>query len=391
MARLGSCQVLVPGQGNVEQIRPFDLDGTFARPDRPRPVRVQPEHGQGHDPACRARTTLGSTWRRTCPAGYRRATAEAFCGRPSARAAGNWRRRAADAQRGVRSSCRPPPGYRALIGVARRAGLLRSERRPDPNTSRSRSAGGPRAGRRGSDAGGRLAPWRARRDNEAVLIDVAQDLGAMPRAIVRRLPDGAAVSELPSVAVEPPFTPSHGDHSSRAWGWVPVRRGPPTRFFIPPPPINHPVIVDVLRWAAPSAGHGGHADVSARPVVGGPGIHRRAGRRSRAHRGGGEIGSVPSRGISAACRSTTKWRRCVWSARSIPNSTWTVLASRGWSFGGYMSALAVLRRPDVFQGGRWPVRRWSIGWTNDTCYNRALPRRAGRRTLAGRLQRRGHF
>ena len=48
------------------------------------------------------------------------------------------------------------------------------------------------------------------------------------------------------------------------------------------------------------------------------------------------------------------------------------VAIRGWSFGGYLAALAVLRRPDVFHAAvaGAPVTDWRLC---DTHYSRTLP------------------
>jgi dipeptidyl-peptidase-4 len=55
-------------------------------------------------------------------------------------------------------------------------------------------------------------------------------------------------------------------------------------------------------------------------------------------------------------------------AESTPGLDLTKVAIRGWSFGGYLSALAVLRRPDVFHAAiaGAPVTEWRLYDTHYT-------------------------
>ena len=49
-------------------------------------------------------------------------------------------------------------------------------------------------------------------------------------------------------------------------------------------------------------------------------------------------------------------------AEQVPDLDLTRVAIRGWSFGGYLAALAVLRRPDVFHAAiaGAPVTDWAL-------------------------------
>ncbi len=62
------------------------------------------------------------------------------------------------------------------------------------------------------------------------------------------------------------------------------------------------------------------------------------------------------------------------------------VAIRGWSFGGYLAALAVLRRPDVFHAGiaGAPVTEWRLYDTHYTERYLGDPGTIPRRTTAAR-------
>ena len=131
-----------------------------------------------------------------------------------------------------------------------------------------------------------------------------------------------------------------------------------------------------------------HAEVgyAARTYLGVP-VDRRPGlRRGRRRRTGHPRHRRPG---SARCASTSRpprwrarWRRCRRRPAANPSALdLSRVAIRGWSFGGYLAALAVLRRPDVFHAAvaGAPVTDWLL---YDTAYTErylGLPGRAARR------------
>ena len=198
---------------------------------------------------------------------------------------------------------------------------------------------------------------------------------ALPRTIVRCVSDkmDTLVGELPSVAIDPPFFPNitlnlidSDDLNSPSWGdgYLSIVIRP--RDFDSNSKRKYPVIVDVY-------GGPGHQQVvaSMRPylldqwladqgfivvAIDGRGTPGRGRDWERAI--AGHFGSVPLDGqIEALQRLGTKY----------PEMDLDRVGITGWSFGGYMSALAVLRRPDVFKAGvaGAPVVDWM---DYDTCY-----------------------
>ena len=177
-----------------------------------------------------------------------------------------------------------------------------------------------------------------------IFIHTASTRTAMPRATVERS-DGTVIGELPSVAEQPPFVPK--DEL--------VTVGPGQGFHavvIRPRDFDrrkrYPVIVHVY-------GGPGHQQVLATMSMrllpqwladqgfivvsidnrGTPGRGRDWERSLRKH-----FGSVPLEDQAAALKAL---------GEQFPEMDLERAGIYGWSFGGYMSALAVLRRPDVFK------------------------------------------
>ncbi len=259
----------------------------------------------------------------------------------------------------------PAAGYAGLAGVA--GGQVYYEASADPTQSRLGHT--PLAGS-SLDAASELTREGGLHraifgENQAVLIDQSQDLGAMPRAVVRRLPEGVAVGELPSVAVEPPFTPRTEIIQlgpSEGFKCAVVR----PRDFHPATADKYPVIVDV--YGGP---HHQQVTASMRSylldqwladqgfivvLADGRGTPGRGRDWERAI--AGRFGSVPLDDQVTALRLL---------GAEHPEMDLERVGITGWSFGGYMSALAVLRRPDVFKAAvaGAPVTDWM---DYDTCY-----------------------
>jgi dipeptidyl-peptidase-4 len=180
--------------------------------------------------------------------------------------------------------------------------------------------------------------------NHAVYVHTAALPDAMPRTTVHKA-DGTRLGELPSVAEEPPFKP-------RA-ELLKVGDGPGFYAAVVRPHDfdahkRYPVLVDVY-------GGPGHLKVTAAMntrlldqwladqgfvVVsldnrGTPGRGRDWERAVRGH-----FGSVPLDDQVAGLQAL---------GRRFPEMDLDRVGIEGWSFGGYLSALAVLRRPDVYK------------------------------------------
>jgi dipeptidyl-peptidase-4 len=182
----------------------------------------------------------------------------------------------------------------------------------------------------------------------------ATSLGRMPAYEVRAAaPNGGKLGTLPSVAAEPPFTPNVkvekvGDY------WTAVVR--PRDFD---PKKKYPVIVDVYggphhlhvlqamrNWLIPQWLADQGFVVVALDNRGTPG---RGAEWEKAIYG--KFGTVPLddqvKGLTALCDK-------------FPELDRDRVGIVGWSFGGYMAANAVLRRPDVFKAAvaGAPVTAW---------------------------------
>ena len=192
-------------------------------------------------------------------------------------------------------------------------------------------------------------------DSESIFAVQEQTLNKMPSTVIRKTSDGSLIGELPSVAIEPPFVPKAT--LDRLWPAKSNSDGQPSGFFTvtvrprnfdPAASKKYPVIVDV--YGGPS-----HQQVIASMraylldqwladqgfivvAIDGRGTPGRGRDWERAV--AGHFGSVPlDDQVEALKLLGSKYQEMDMDRVGIT----------GWSFGGYMSALAVLRRPDVFK------------------------------------------
>ena len=208
-------------------------------------------------------------------------------------------------------------------------------------------------------------------DSQTIYVMEVQSRARMLHVRVIR-DDDSLVGELPSVASEPPFIPrAEFEHPNLGTNPVQKEIGYFTtlirpRNFDPAANYRYPVIVDVY-------GGPGHQQVvaSMRPylldqwladhgfivvAIDGRGTPGRGRDWERAI--AGHFGSVPLDDQVEALKLL---------GAKHPEMDMDRVGITGWSFGGYMSALAVLRRPDIFKAAvaGAPVSEWM---DYDTCY-----------------------
>jgi dipeptidyl-peptidase-4 len=183
-------------------------------------------------------------------------------------------------------------------------------------------------------------------EDHSVFVHEAYTPGAMPTSTVRKA-DGSVVAPLPSVAEEPPFVPRM---EFVKVGAAPGYHGLLVRPHDFDPARRYPVIVHV---------YGGplHQVVTRS-------MHRRLLDQWLADQGFVVV-AIDNRGTPGRGRD---WERAVSRkfgsvpledqvkglkalGKRFPELDLKRVGIYGWSFGGYMSALAVLRRPDVFHAG----------------------------------------
>ncbi len=245
-------------------------------------------------------------------------------------------------------------GYRGIAGVAGTDVYYRAGTDPaEFQLFRAPLAGGAPAAL--TDAPGQ---HRAEVGGSGVFVETVETPTTLRRAFVRRTADNAVLGELPTVAEEPPFQPNLEfvtTAESPRFHAVVIR----PRNFDPTAGRRLPVIVDVYggpgsnkvnRAAGPYLLDQWMADqgfiVVALDARGTPG-RGRDWERALA----GQLGEVPVRDQAAAVRAL---------CARFPEMDAERIGITGWSFGGYVSALAVLRRPEVFRAAvaGAPVTDW---------------------------------
>jgi len=248
----------------------------------------------------------------------------------------------------------PSAGYRGLVAVDEAAGQVYFRASPDPtecHLHRVPLAGGESVALT-TEPGLHSATFAK---NCALYVHQFAALKAMPKSVVRRR-DGALVAELPSVAESPPFMPRMeiqkvGEEPGFYAKVIRPREFDARR--------KYPVIVSVYggpqantvqanasgqflnQWLADQ----GFVVVS----VDGRGTPGRGRDWERAI--SKQFGTVPLADQVAGLQAL---------GLRFPELDLARVGITGWSFGGYMSALAVLRRPDVFKAAAAgaPVSDW---------------------------------
>jgi dipeptidyl-peptidase-4 len=248
----------------------------------------------------------------------------------------------------------PTAGYQSLAAVDDAAGQVFFRASPDPTEShlhRVPLAGGESVSLT-TEPGLHGATFAK---NCALYVHQVSALKAMPKSLVRRR-DGTLVAELPSVAESPPFLPRLEILRAGEGEGFYAKVIRPREFD---PRSKYPVIVSV--YGGPQA-NTVQANLSGQflnqwladqgfVVVsvdgrGTPGRGRDWERAISKH-----FGSVPLADQVAGLQAL---------GRKFPELDLERVGITGWSFGGYMSALAVLRRPDVFTAAvaGAPVTDW---------------------------------
>jgi dipeptidyl-peptidase-4 len=180
--------------------------------------------------------------------------------------------------------------------------------------------------------------------NHGIYVHTASTRTRMPRSTVHRS-DGTLVGELPSVAEEPPFVPADelvkvGDGAGfhavvvRPRDFDPKKRYPVVLHVYGGPGHQQVLATMSMRLLPQWLADQGFVVVSV-DNRGTPGRGRDWERAVSKH-----FGSVPLEDQVAGLKAL---------GRRFPEMDLGRVGVYGWSFGGYLSGLAVLRRPDVFK------------------------------------------
>ena len=255
-----------------------------------------------------------------------------------------WRRRHGELERIV---VPPDFGFRSLVHVEPESGRLAFSSRPDPSqwqVYRTTVTEGPISNLTPQPGchGGQFDR------HQTVYVDTASSLQSMPRTTIHRI-DGTKLGQLPSVAEEPPFTPRVEIVKVGGEPGVYTALVRPANFE---PKKRYPVIVEVYGGPLPATASGvvvasmaswlrsqwianqGFIVVS----VDGRGTPGRGHDWERAI--SKKFGSVPMADQIAGLKAL---------GERFPELDLDRVGMYGWSFGGYMAALAVLREPGVFK------------------------------------------
>ena len=199
-------------------------------------------------------------------------------------------------------------------------------------------------------AGGTLVVARQSLDTDGTVTTVRP--GAAPERTI------TSYAEPPGL--EPRVTlHSAGERALRTALLLPSwhRPGTPLPVLMDPYGGPHAQRVVAARGAAPD-----------QPVVRRAGLRRRGRATAAARRAAARRSSARCGATSPHPSWTTRSTPCTPSPPTIPDLDLTRVGIRGWSFGGYLAALAVLRRPDVFHAAvaGAPVTDWTLYDTHYT-------------------------
>lgn len=245
----------------------------------------------------------------------------------------------------ARSWVKPDVGFRGLVRFLDKERTLYFYGDANPTESylwRVKDGGTPEKLNTGTKAPAFEVPVTLSKQG-GLLVALTHTDTTMPRFVVLR-PDGTRVGELPSVAAEPPFTPNvqffqvgkEGFHAS-------VIRPRNMK-----PNVKLPVVVKVYGGPTSTVVRHGMAENLLNQWLADQGFL---------------VVKFDGRGTPLR---TAAWERAVKYdfatitlddqiaalkalAEKVPEMDMSRVGIEGWSFGGYMAALAVLKRPDVFK------------------------------------------
>ena len=255
------------------------------------------------------------------------------------------------------SEAAPPPyrlGYQELVAVSPKTGRIVYRASADPTQSLLYALPGPVAEKGVALAEAPGMYMGSFSKDHAVAVVTRTGLDAMPRTVVYR--DGKEIGELPSVAESPGFTPrvtldKVGDgpvyHTAiiRPHGFDPKKKYPVVVYVYGGP--HHQVVEQAMRgWLLPQwIADQGFIVVSI-DNRGTPGRGRLWERALYK-----KFGSLPLEDQVAGLKALGK---------KHPEMDLERVGLYGWSFGGYMAGLGVLRQPEVFKVGvaGAPVTEW---------------------------------
>jgi dipeptidyl-peptidase-4 len=249
-----------------------------------------------------------------------------------------------DASGGLRASwVRPEHGFGRLVGYDPGRRWLWFTGGPDPTCDELfvvKGGAPPERVPLGSEPGAVVAAALSKGGDR--LLVTRATAHAMPRTAVHAL-DGALAAELPSAAVEPSLTPTTEYRKVGAgegiWAWIVRPHGAA-------PGKKLPVIVDV--YGGPHAQQVTRAPKLVAQWMADQGYvvvafdGRGTPRRGRAWERAllGDLGGVNLEDQVSALAAL---------GREVPELDLARVGITGWSFGGYLSSLAVMKRPDVFR------------------------------------------